>query len=100
MCDDHWHEADARVICSQLAFGFVPIGILSVHVVLIYSNNIMNCMTGYTIHTDTQTVDDIEIECDGNERNLLECAHGGLYWYDCHSWKAAGVCCGQGQRYA
>ena len=35
-----------------------------------------------------------DIQCDGNEANLLQCIHNGIDIHDCVQYEHAGVSCG------
>ncbi len=77
ICDDLWDDYDATVACGQLG------------------------LSGGTAETDIIWIGQPslfflldDVECDGAEEALLECAYSEPGEHDCTSWEYAGVTCG------
>ena len=77
VCNDHWDDTDARVVCRQLGFG--------------------NSGTAVQTHSSSVSfntpiwLDDVE--CNGNEQRLIDCPHNGLENHNCHNFEDARVTC-------
>ena len=75
VCDDSWDIRDGTVVCNSLGFPGAD-----------------------TASPDFGPVDRNlflldEVDCVGNEANILECPHSGVGNHDCFSFEAAGVIC-------
>ena len=77
VCDDSWDDSDARVVCRQLGFGNTGDGILTYP-----SPAPLNA----PIWLD-------DVNCDGHESRLIDCAHNGLENHNCIDSEDAGVTC-------
>ena len=73
VCDDSWDAAEARVVCRQLG----------------YSDG--SAVTRIQGGNNNFVLDDLD--CDGEEDNLLECPHIGVGIHNCQSNEHAGVTC-------
>ena len=86
ICDKGWNLNDARVICKQLSF----------------SNEVAAVpMAGFGAGSGAIFLKDVD--CEGNERSLLECEHGGWRNYvvnkSCdHSMDVGVLCSPPGKR--
>ena len=78
VCDDHWEDVDARVVCKQLGFG----------------------NTGTAVHAFSSPVSPNtpiwldNVACNGHESRLIDCTHSGLENHNCEHFEDAGVVCG------
>ena len=78
VCDDHWDDADARVVCRQLGFG--------------------NSGTAVQTHSSSESFSNgpiwlDDVECTGHEQRLIDCPHNGLENHNCDHFENAGVTC-------
>ena len=75
VCDDNWSTGSSNVVCRQLGLGstgrFRRYGIGP---------------SSFPIHLD-------EVNCDGNESNILACPHLRLSEQDCHHGEDVGIIC-------
>ncbi len=77
VCDDLWDIQDAAVVCRQLGF--------------LGAVRAATAAAEFTIGDGPIVLDNLE--CDGDERTLGECTHGGWGQNNCgHSEDAAVVC--------
>ena len=77
VCDDHWDDADARVVCRQLGFGNSGTAVLTHPSPVSFNTPIW--------------LDDVD--CTGHEQRLIDCPHNGLENHNCGSFEDAGVTC-------
>ncbi|KAM3913971.1 scavenger receptor cysteine-rich domain-containing protein DMBT1 [Leptodactylus fuscus] len=76
VCDDNWDIKDAHVVCQQLGCG--------------------NAFAFYGSAAFGQGQGDVilnNVQCNGNERYLWECPHGGILSNNCGHDEDAGVIC-------
>ncbi len=76
ICDDLWDDDDATVACSQLGLSG---GTAVTGVIWIGQPSLLFLLD--------------DVECDGTEEALLECAYSEPGVHDCTSWEYAGVTC-------
>ncbi|XP_033630027.1 adhesion G-protein coupled receptor G4-like isoform X2 [Asterias rubens] len=76
VCDDGWYITDASVVCRQLGFTGATNAWLSAH---------------FGEGTGQIFMDDIN--CDGNEKRLQDCAFGGWGDHNCYHAEDASVTC-------
>ncbi|XP_071788134.1 uncharacterized protein [Asterias amurensis] len=76
VCDDHWDTGDASVVCRQLGFTGATYAWLSAH---------------FGQGTSQILMDDIN--CDGNEERLQDCAFRGWGYHNCRHEEDASVTC-------
>ncbi|XP_071495979.1 uncharacterized protein, partial [Diadema antillarum] len=76
VCDDEWDVRDAGVVCRMLNFPGAEEAPGSAE---------FGEGTGATILDD--------VECTGNETNIFDCVHAGLYVENCGHWEDAGAVC-------
>ena len=100
VCDDHWDNTDAQVVCNQLGFAqtglylhgpvYISTIILNVSIFLVYPGAvaIIYAFPGGTgaIHLD-------DLHCTGNESRLIDCPHSGVGVQNCGHYEDAGVRC-------
>lgn len=77
ICDDLWDDYDATVACGQLGLSG---GTAETDIIWIGQPSLLFLLD--------------DVECDGAEETLLECAHSDPGTHDCTSWEYAGVTCG------
>ena len=77
ICDDRWDDVDARVVCKQLGFGSIGTAIQT------YPS---------PVSPDTPIWLD-NVNCNGFESKLIDCAHNGLENHNCVHSEDAGVIC-------
>lgn len=76
LCDDLWDITAANVICNQLGFDGAEGTVIG---------GKFGQYDGYLLN---------EVDCTGDEENLLECTHGGFGSpNNCTDYRAAGVTC-------
>ena len=76
VCDDLWDDVDATVACGQLGLSG---GTAVTNIIWIGQPSLLFLLD--------------DVECDGTEEILLECAHSESGEHDCTSWEYAGVTC-------
>ena len=76
VCDDGWDLPDATVVCHQLGYG-TAVGALG--------------SAAYGRGRGPIWYDNVN--CNGREANLAQCAHNGLGVHNCGHRKDAGVIC-------
>jgi len=76
VCDDGFTDAAARVVCYSLGFGYVGMEI----------NISTSSMGEGQIWLD-------DIQCDGTERHISECSHGGWGVHNCGHHEVVAVSC-------
>ena len=76
VCGDYFNEAAAEVVCYSLGFGYVGWNARSIR---------------YGSGTGQIWLDDVR--CDGMERHISECSHGGWGVHDCGHDKDVAVAC-------
>lgn len=76
VCDDDWDMLDANILCNQLGFE----GALEV----------ITRGGGYGKYDDYLLSN---VNCTGDEENLLYCTHGGFGSHQCSNFEVAGVTC-------
>ena len=76
ICDDLWDDYDATVACGQLGLSG---GTALTNIIWIGQPSLLFLLD--------------DVECDGTEETLLECAHSEPGAHDCTSWEYAGVTC-------
>lgn len=97
VCNSRWDQRDATVVCRRLGLGTtgesrqVRVKIISRDQPLTEAVAVRNG-TYFGESDSTILLDDVV--CQGNENNLLECAHNGIGQHDCTSQETAGVICG------
>ncbi|XP_071503652.1 scavenger receptor cysteine-rich domain-containing group B protein-like isoform X1 [Diadema antillarum] len=77
VCDDGWDINDARVVCRQLGFQDV----------------LKTWSQGTPFGPGIADILLDNVDCKGDESNLLECDHSGLGVHDCTHMEDAGVIC-------
>ncbi|XP_019860164.1 PREDICTED: deleted in malignant brain tumors 1 protein-like [Amphimedon queenslandica] len=76
VCDDYWHNDDARVVCRQLGF----------------SGNEAMALTG--LYTDYQKLFHIiDLNCNGTENSVFNCSHNTIEEYSCLDYEDTYVQC-------
>ena len=77
VCDDHWDELDARVVCRQLGYsgGAVPL-----------KQAFFGSSPSRPIHLDN-------VRCNGSESSLLNCTANEVGMNNCDHSEDAGVRC-------
>ncbi|PIK36335.1 putative deleted in malignant brain tumors 1 protein-like [Apostichopus japonicus] len=76
VCDDEWDLNDAHVVCKQLGFPAALSAVSKAH---------------FGMSQDPVNLDDVD--CNGDESNLLECVHTARDKENCHFNEGAGVVC-------
>ncbi|XP_076831295.1 neurotrypsin isoform X2 [Brachyhypopomus gauderio] len=76
ICDDHWDDIDAEVVCRQLGLGGVP-----------------KAWTWSHFGPGSGPVLLDELQCTGNELSLEECPHAPWGQHNCDHMEDAGVSC-------
>ena len=76
VCDDSWDIHAGHVVCRQLGF----LKAMKVKFAAYYGKG-----TGRILLD--------EVNCNGDESSILDCAHGGRGEHDCFHWEDAGVEC-------
>ncbi|PIK47664.1 putative deleted in malignant brain tumors 1 protein [Apostichopus japonicus] len=76
VCDDEWDLNDAHVVCRQLGFPGALSAVSKAH---------------FGMSQDPVNLDDVD--CNGDESNLLECVHTARDKENCHFNEGAGVVC-------
>ena len=77
VCDDHWDDTDASVVCQQLG----------------YSDG--KALTRMDTSPYKYWLDDVE--CTGDEKSLSDCPNHGWGVHNCETDEGAGViCCDRG----
>ena len=79
VCDDHWDDRDAQVVCRQLGLGVYGTAT---------SQFSPSASPSVPIWLD-------DVNCNGLENNLMECQHNGIGNHDCDHHEDAGVICEQ-----
>ncbi|XP_067848191.1 HHIP-like protein 1 [Heptranchias perlo] len=77
VCDDLWDSRSAAVVCRQLGFPFA---------IKAYRRAEFGQGSGPILLDD--------VECEGNERSLLQCRHSDVGTTNCSHQEDAGVVCG------
>ncbi|XP_041454318.1 deleted in malignant brain tumors 1 protein-like [Lytechinus variegatus] len=81
ICDDQWDIKDARVVCRQLGF---PDALRALTQATTFGPGLVNILLD-------------NVDCKGDEPNLLECDHNELHIHDCiHNEDAAVICKAEG----
>ena len=78
ICDDSWDLQDADVVCRQLGYN----GASSAPADVVFGQG-----------TGPIWLDDVN--CEGNEKSITQCNHGGWGVHNCGDGKNAGVVCRQ-----
>ncbi|XP_062575344.1 scavenger receptor cysteine-rich domain superfamily protein-like isoform X2 [Saccostrea cucullata] len=76
VCDDHWDDKDARVVCRSLGYS----GNSTAH-----QNAYFGQGSGYTWLDD--------VKCQGTESSIFDCIQNGYGKEDCGHYEDAGVTC-------
>ena len=102
VCGDSWDDTDARVVCGQLGYirmsTYLDLHYWQVHCImspLIHYNNII--LDALAVSTANYGLGNgpifiTRVECDGDEKNVLECGHD-LQTPHCTHSEFAGVSC-------
>lgn len=77
VCDDSWNSKAAAVVCRQLGFPYV-----------VRATKRAEFGEGRSLRI---LLDDVE--CTGEEKNLLECMHADIGKHNCSHKEDAGVIC-------
>ncbi|EDV19298.1 uncharacterized protein TRIADDRAFT_33784 [Trichoplax adhaerens] len=84
ICDDYFDQRDANVICRQLGYRAV---------IDYFCCSKFNDTEAYG-YTSNQTLFWLDhLECEGHEKNIMECSHEGWGNHDCSSHESSGVRC-------
>jgi len=75
ICDDDWDDVDAGVVCRMLGFADGT-----------YTEDSQYSDVPYLFILD-------EVDCDGTESSIFDCAANSLFNHDCSSGEGAGVKC-------
>ena len=73
VCDDHWDDVDASVVCRILGYTGVSMATRNQHT------------------TENFLMDDVD--CSGSEDRIHDCGHRGWGSHDCDEYEGAGVIC-------
>lgn len=76
VCDDHWDSLDAQVVCRQLGLGSSG-----------------SALSGSSVADGSGTIWLDDVECKGDEANILSCPRKSLGNHNCGHSKDAGVRC-------
>ncbi|CAL8317043.1 unnamed protein product, partial [Gadus morhua 'NCC'] len=76
VCDDEWDLADAQVVCRQLGCG-----------------RVLSAPHGATFGPGQGPIGLDNVNCKGNESDLTQCGHGGLWTHNCAHQQDAGAVC-------
>ncbi|BES87727.1 serine protease [Nesidiocoris tenuis] len=79
ICDDQFDLNDAHVVCRHIGY---PLGAKEIR---------KHQATSLTDKVNTFLIDDLN--CNGNETTIADCAHNGWGVHDCSQEEAAGVVC-------
>ena len=80
VCDNHWDERDAEVVCRQLGLPFRDaIGIGK----SVFGRGLSPILLN-------------KVDCVGDESTLFTCTHSGILSHDCYNGEDAGVICSDG----
>uniref|UniRef100_A0A3Q2ZBS5 Si:ch73-127m5.1 n=1 Tax=Hippocampus comes TaxID=109280 RepID=A0A3Q2ZBS5_HIPCM len=75
VCDDHWMQEHAQVVCGQLGYGYAEV------------------VSGGTFGEGAGLILLDDVHCDGSEMSLLDCRHGIWGRTDCSHAEDVGVRC-------
>ena len=76
VCSNGWDLRDATVVCRQLGYGTA-----------------VGAPGGAVFGRGSGTIWYENVNCNGSEASLTQCAHGGLGVHDCYFLGEAGVIC-------
>ena len=76
VCDDGWDLVDAQVVCRQLGCG-----------------RVLSAPHGATFGPGKGAIGLEDVNCNGNESDLTQCGHRGLWTHDCGHQEEAGAVC-------
>ena len=97
VCDDHWTDVDATVVCEQLGFlgsvGFATQGGQFGHGMCWMTRMYMICLSSSGVSTIWMD----EVSCTGSESFLSDCPFNGWNNHDCSHYEDAGVICQSNQ---
>lgn len=101
VCDDFWDALDAMVVCRQLNFSATgsystTCSIAEDTYPTLSSAGAVAITTGFANGEGQIWLDDLQ--CLGNETNLLECRHRGIGLHNCGHIEDAGVNCTEGTK--
>ncbi|CAL8366205.1 unnamed protein product [Boreogadus saida] len=76
VCDGGWDLVEAQVVCRWLGCG-----------------RVLSAPRGATFGPGQGPIGLTNVNCNGNESDLTQCGHGGLWTHNCgHQWDAGVVC--------
>ena len=76
VCDDGWDLQDAMVVCHQLGY-----------------DTAVGARRHAAFGKGSGPIWYANVNCNGHEASLAQCAHGGLGVHNCDHWEDVGVIC-------
>ena len=94
ICRDFWNNEDASVVCRQL--GYSPYGKYTIMSIAIYNDCLLTGAIGpsatyYSSNTGSHKM--IDVNCTGDENNIVSCPYNGYTSYPCSLGRDANVFC-------
>ena len=75
VCDKNWTDRNTQVVCRQLGYGY------------------SSAITDHNVPAGKGPILLDNVNCSGNETNLLACSHNGLGNHNCGHVQDVGVTC-------
>ena len=101
VCDDHWDNNDAKVVCHMLlSYYYFGKYIYSIYYIIVISllyisESIARSSAYFGQGSGSILLDDVQ--CTGNETSIFSCSHKSIGSHNCDHSKDAGVVCFGGE---
>ena len=100
VCDDHWDNNNAKVVCRMLNYYYFSKYIYSVYYVIVI---LLLYISGATATRKaffgwgSGSIFLDEVHCTGNETSIFSCNHNGIGSHNCVHSEDVGVVCLEGE---
>ena len=100
ICDDHWDNNDAKVVCRMLNYYHFSKYIYSIYyvivILLLYISGATATSVAYFGRGSGSILLD-DVQCTGNETSIFSCSHNSIGSHNCDHSNDAGVVCFEGE---